>query len=112
MTIAVLGFQLMIFISMFIAILLGRGWLKAATVFWVLFTLFGSIYTMGLMGAIRELARQDWHVYRVLRDTTPYWYTPNLGYTTAMTGVVTVLFFAFMAFVFWIGFKTGGAKAT
>ena len=49
MTIAVLGFQLMIFISMFIAILLGRGWLKAATVFWVLFTLFGSIYTMGLM---------------------------------------------------------------
>lgn len=49
MTIAVLGFQLMIFISMFIAILLGRGWLKVATGFWVLFTLFGSIYTMGLM---------------------------------------------------------------
>lgn len=42
MTIAVLGFQLMIFISMFIAILLGRGWLKAATVFWVLFTLLAA----------------------------------------------------------------------
>ena len=49
MTIAVLGFQLMIFVSMFIAILLGRGWLKVATVLWVLFTLFGTIYTMGLM---------------------------------------------------------------
>lgn len=49
MTIAVLGFQLMIFISMFIAILMGRGWLKVATIFWGLFTLFGSIYTMGLM---------------------------------------------------------------
>jgi hypothetical protein len=49
MTLAVLGFQLLIFISMFIAILLGRGWLKVATGFWVLFTLFGSIYTMGLM---------------------------------------------------------------
>ena len=49
MTIAVLAFQLMIFISMFIAILLGRGWLKVATGFWVIFTLFGSIYTMGLM---------------------------------------------------------------
>lgn len=49
MTIAVLGFQLLIFISMFIAILLGRGWLTVATWVWVLFTLFGSIYTMGLM---------------------------------------------------------------
>lgn len=49
MTIAVLGFQVLILISMFIAILMGRGWLKVATGFWVLFTLFGSIYTMGLM---------------------------------------------------------------
>ena len=49
MTIAVLGFQLMIFVSMYIAILMGRGWLKVATGFWVLFTLFGSIFTMGLM---------------------------------------------------------------
>lgn len=64
-----------------------------------------AVYTMALMGAIRELARQDWHVYRVVRDTTPYWYTPSLGYTTAMTGVVTLLFFLLMAFIFWIGFK-------
>jgi len=42
-TIAVLGFQLMIFVSMFIALLMGRGWLKTATGFWVLITLFGSI---------------------------------------------------------------------
>lgn len=49
MTLAVLGFQVLIFISMFIAILMGRGWLKVATTLWVLFTLFGSIYTMGLM---------------------------------------------------------------
>lgn len=49
MTIAVLGFQLMIFVSMLIAVLMGRGWLKLAATFWVLLTLFGSIYTMGLM---------------------------------------------------------------
>ena len=29
--------------------MLGRGWLKVATGFRVLFTLFGSTYTMGLM---------------------------------------------------------------
>ncbi len=66
-----------------------------------------AIYLMGLMGAIRELARQDWHVYTVLRDTTPYWYTPTLGHTSIMTGIVTLLFFTLMAFIFWIGFKLG-----
>ncbi|MBI2983143.1 MAG: hypothetical protein HYY42_03010, partial [Chloroflexi bacterium] len=58
-----------------------------------------------------ELARQDWHVYRALRDTTPYWYTPTLGYTVLMTGVVTVLFFLFMTFIFTVGFKLGHERA-
>jgi len=29
-----------------------------------------------------QLARQDWHVYTVLRDVTPYWYTTPLAQTT------------------------------
>ncbi|MFQ5860213.1 MAG: cytochrome ubiquinol oxidase subunit I [Dehalococcoidia bacterium] len=66
-----------------------------------------AVYLMGLMGAIRELARQDWHVYTVLRDTTPYWYTPTLAHTSVMVGIVTLVFFSFMAFTFWIGFKLG-----
>lgn len=70
-----------------------------------------AVYTMGLMGAIRELARQDWHVYRAVRDTTPYWYTPSLGYTAVMTGLVTLLFFLLMAAVFWIGFKLGAPRS-
>lgn len=49
MTIAVLVFQLFIFVSMLIAAFIGKGWFTTATVLWVLFTLFGSIYTMGLM---------------------------------------------------------------
>ena len=66
-----------------------------------------AIYLMGLMGAIRELARQDWHVYNVLRDTTPYWYTTPLAHTSIMVGAVTLVFFILMAFIFWIGFKLG-----
>ncbi|MEK7281298.1 MAG: cytochrome ubiquinol oxidase subunit I [Chloroflexota bacterium] len=66
-----------------------------------------AIFLMGLMGAIRELARQDWHVYNVLRDTTPYWYTTPLGYTTIMVSIATVAFFVLMAFIFWVGFKLG-----
>lgn len=67
------------------------------------------VYTMGLMGAIRELSRQDWHVYGVLRDTTPYWYTTPLGHTSVMVGIVTLVFFTSMTFIFWIGFKLGKA---
>ncbi len=66
-----------------------------------------AVYLMGLMGAIRELARQDWHVYTVLRDTTPYWYTTPLAHTSIMVGVATLVFFVLMAFMFWIGFKLG-----
>lgn len=66
-----------------------------------------AVYTMGLMGAVRELARQDWHVYTVLRDTTPYWYTTSLAHTSIMVGIVTLVFFTLMAFIFWIGFKLG-----
>lgn len=68
MTIAVLGFQVLIFISMFIAIVMGRGWLKFATWFWVLFTLFGSIYTMGLM------ALQLITIYFSYQVSMKYWF--------------------------------------
>ena len=69
-----------------------------------------AVYTMGFMGAIRELARQDWHVYGVLRDTTPYWYTTTLTHTSVMAGLVTLVFFTLMALLFWIGFKLGKAE--
>ncbi len=69
-----------------------------------------AVYLMGLMGGIREMARQDWHVYTVLRDTTPYWYTPTLGHTSVIVGGATVIFFALMSFIFWIGFKLGGTE--
>ena len=65
------------------------------------------VYLMGLMGAIRELARQDWHVFNNIRDTTPYWYTATLAQTSIIVGIVTIVFFALMTFIFWIGFKLG-----
>ncbi len=69
-----------------------------------------AVYLMGLMGAIRELSRQDWHVYGVLRDTTPYWYTAPLDHTSIMVGIVTLIFFTLLAFIFWVGFKLGKSE--
>ncbi|MFQ5825950.1 MAG: hypothetical protein ACE5IA_01205, partial [Dehalococcoidia bacterium] len=66
-----------------------------------------AVYLMGLMGAIRELARESWHVYQVIPDTTSYWYIPSLAHTALMTGIVTLLFFTIMAFIFFVGFKVG-----
>jgi cytochrome bd-type quinol oxidase subunit 1 len=68
------------------------------------------VYTMGWMGAVRELTRQDWHVYLVLRDTTPYWYTPPLGYSSVMVGLTVLIFFSILGFIFWIGFKLGAEE--
>jgi hypothetical protein len=48
-------------------------------------------------------------VYLQVRDTTPYWFTPTLGHTSVMAGLSTLIFFVFMAFIFWIGFKLGRA---
>ncbi len=69
-----------------------------------------AVYTMTLMGAIRELARQDWHVYQSVRDATPYWFTPTLGHTSVMAGISTLTFFALMALIFWLGFKLSAAE--
>ncbi len=68
-----------------------------------------AVYTMGLMGAIRELARQDWHVFKVLKDNTPYAFTTPLADVSITVGIVTLVFFTFMAFIFWVGFKLGRA---
>lgn len=66
-----------------------------------------AVYTMGFMGAVRELARQDWHVFNVLKDNTPYAFTTPLAEMSIIVGLVTLVFFTFMSFIFWIGFKLG-----
>ena len=70
-----------------------------------------AVYTMGLMGAVRELARQDWHVYRYIQDTSPYWYAPSLAYTSLMLGIITLVFFALMGLILWLGFGLGKAAS-
>jgi cytochrome bd-type quinol oxidase subunit 1 len=69
-----------------------------------------AVFLMGLMGAIRELARQDWHVYQILRDTTPYWFTTPLAHTSIMVGIVSLVFFALMSFIFYLSFWLDRAR--
>ncbi len=66
-----------------------------------------AVYLMGLMGAIRELTRMDYHIYGLIKDVTPYWYTVTLGHSSIMVAITTILFFVLQAFIFWVGFVMG-----
>jgi len=60
-------------------------------------------WLMGLMGFARSGIRQYWHVYGVMRDTSVDAVTPALGYAANMITTVTIVFFAFVMFIFWLG---------
>jgi hypothetical protein len=60
-------------------------------------------WLMGLMGFARSGIRQHWHIYGVLQDTSPDAVTPALGYAANVISVTTILFFAMVMFIFWLG---------
>lgn len=64
-------------------------------------------WTMGLMGYVRSGIRQHWHVYGVMRDTSPDAFTPTLGYAANVVSVTVLIFFAFIAVVFWLSSLAG-----
>jgi cytochrome bd-type quinol oxidase subunit 1 len=70
-------------------------------------------WLMGLMGFARSGIRQHWHVFGVLRDSSPEAVTPALGYAANVITIITVVFFALVMFIFWLGGlgEKGKAKA-
>jgi cytochrome bd ubiquinol oxidase subunit I len=60
-------------------------------------------WLMGLMGFARSGIRQWWHIYGVMRDTSVDAVTPALGYAANMITIVTIVFFALVMFIFWLG---------
>jgi cytochrome bd-type quinol oxidase subunit 1 len=73
----------------------------------LIFVAISFTWLMGLMGYVRSGLRLHWHVSGVLRDTSPEAFTPTLGFATTVISVVVLLFFALVAFVFWVaGFNS------
>jgi cytochrome bd ubiquinol oxidase subunit I len=60
-------------------------------------------WLMGLMGFARSGIRQHWHVWEVMRDTSPWAATPALGYAAQIISVCVVIFLGMIAFIFWLG---------
>jgi len=64
-------------------------------------------WLMGLMGYVRSGIRQHWHVYGVMRDTSPDAFTPTLGFASSVVSVTVLVFFSFIAVVFWLSSLSG-----
>ncbi|MQA90460.1 MAG: hypothetical protein GEU90_09520 [Gemmatimonas sp.] len=60
-------------------------------------------WLMGLMGFARSGIRQHWHVWEVMRDTSPWAATPALGPAAQMISVCVLIFLVLIAFIFWLG---------
>jgi cytochrome d ubiquinol oxidase subunit I len=58
------------------------------------------ILTMTLMGYARSASRVHFHIYGVMRDTSPYAYSPALGYAGSFMALNTFLFCLILLFIF------------
>ncbi len=58
-------------------------------------------WLMGMLGYMRAGARQYWHVYGIMMNTSPDAYLPTHGVASIVVTIVTLLFFLLVAFVFW-----------
>ena len=95
-----------------IDVFLFRGASKTAEVRWgkipaisqyvLIFIAITFTWLMGLMGYVRSGLRQHWHVYGVIRDTSPDAFTPTLGFATQVVSVTVLIFFVLIGFVFWL----------
>ncbi|MBI2215058.1 MAG: cytochrome ubiquinol oxidase subunit I [Acidobacteria bacterium] len=78
------------------------GQMPAISQYILIFIAVTFTWLMGLMGYVRSGLRQHWHVYGVIRDTSPDAFTPTLGFATKVVSVNVLLFFILIALVFWL----------
>ena len=86
------------------------GHIPARAQYALFFIAITFAWTMGLMGYVRSGIRQHWHVYGVMRDTSPDAFTPTLGYAANVVSVTVLIFFAFIAVVFYLSSLAGKKK--
>ena len=83
------------------------GKIPAVSQYILIFIAVTFTWLMGLMGYVRSGLRQHWHVYGVIRDTSPDAFTPTLGFATKVVSINVLLFFLLIGFVFWLASLAG-----
>lgn len=67
-------------------------------------------WIMGLMGYCRSAIRGSWHIYGVMRDTSPDAYTPTLAWASWLTTGIVAAFLILVALMFRAPGRQGGRK--
>ena len=78
------------------------GRMPAISQYVLIFIAVTFTWLMGLMGYVRSGLRQHWHVYGVIRDTSPDAFTPTLGFATQVVSATVLVFFVLIGLVFWL----------
>jgi len=86
------------------------GKIDFASQFVLIFLAFSSIWTMGLMGAVRSLLRKYYHTYNLLPDFTAESFTPTLSYSAWWITGITVVFFVVVSFAIIVTLRPSDAK--
>ena len=99
-----------------VGLLLNRRMLQGATIHgpvqWGRISVRGMIglfglaaaftWVMGLMGYIRSSGRLAWHVNELMPDTSPWAFTPSLGFAAKMVTINMLVFWGAVFFLFWV----------
>lgn len=83
------------------------GQMPARSQYALFFIALTFAWTMGLMGYVRAGMRQHWHVYGVMEDVSVDAFTPTLGFASNVVSVTVLIFFVFIAIVFWLAGLSG-----
>ncbi len=60
------------------------------------------VLIMTLMGYVRSGSRVHFHIYGVMRDTSPYAFTPTVGTAAIIMSSTTFTFCLIVLFIFWV----------
>ncbi|RMD96710.1 MAG: hypothetical protein D6814_10910 [Calditrichaeota bacterium] len=83
------------------------GKMPARSQYALFFLAITFTWLMGLMGYVRSGLRQYWHVYGIMKDTSVDAFTPTLGFAANVVSVTVLIFFSFIAIVFWLSGLSG-----
>ncbi len=86
------------------------GKIDFAAQFVLIFLAFTSIWTMGLMGAVRSLVRKYFHTYNLMPDFSAESFTPTLSYSAWWITGITVIFFTVVSFAVVVALRPSGSK--
>jgi len=85
------------------------GQIPAYSQYVLIFLCIWIVQLIGLMGFVRSGLRENWHIYAVLKDTSPGSWTPDNFLMAKMVSICVILFLGIVSFLFWLS-QDRGAK--